>query len=280
MTSFHEIFSHADACGVARYDVQLLISHYFQLSSAQIIARLHDPCEDVEALRRLDEAILRRRRCEPVAYIIGEVGFYGRIYGVRPGVLIPRPETELLVDIVSDLPIDMSMATIFDIGVGSGVVGLELARRYPAARIIGWDKSDVAIAVASENRQRFAHENVVYRHRDFFEDDFGSLLSEMGPTIVVSNPPYIRSSKIASLMPDVVNYEPHLALDGGDSGLVFIERLLRNMSQYAVWMGIEIGYDQGPEVVALYRHYGFSSVSKHQDFAGHDRVVTGYFSGM
>lgn len=279
MRSFHTIFSEAASQGVARHDVQVFISHYFQVSSAQIMARLHDPCVDDVLLHHVDAAIARRQKHEPVAYIIREAGFYGRLYVVRSGVLIPRPETELLIDAVSELPVALNDSTIFDIGVGSGIVGLELARRYARSQIIGWDKSEVAIEVASENKARFSHDHVSYRHADFFDDDWRALLASSGPTIVVSNPPYIRSSDVVTLMPDVTKYEPYMALDGGESGLVFIERLIQEMRAYPVWLCLEIGYDQGAAVADLCRTHGFSSVQVHKDLANHDRVVTGYCSG-
>lgn len=209
----------------------------------------------------------RRMKGEPVAYIVGSKEFMGLPFTVKPGILIPRPDTETLVEYA----IGHCRGDILDIGTGSGAIAVSLAHYLKDARLSACDVSREALDVAAENARR---NDVSVR---FFPLD---LLTEdiPGPfDAIVSNPPYIRSNVIETLDVTVRSFEPRLALDGGDDGLIFY-RALAKKAPRALRPGgrliTEIGFDQAEAVSALFAPF-FSSVTVLRDLAGHDRVVIG-----
>ena len=219
--------------------------------------------EPVAARLFMDFAARRRDR-EPVAYILGCKGFRSIMLGVDPRVLIPRPETEHLVEAVLDLP---SGARVCDVGTGSGAIALALKTERPDLEVVATDASADALDVARENAARLR-----------LDVDFhlGDLLADVGGALdaVVSNPPYVEDG--ARLAPEIVGFEPALALRAGPEGLEVIRRLVPAVGATdARLVALEIGSTQADAVSALMRASGFPDVHVGQDLAGLDRVVVG-----
>lgn len=262
-----------------RLDAELLLAHVLAWPRARLLAEYrHRP--DAAQVSAFEQLIARRRAGEPVAYLVGHKEFYGLELTVTPATLIPRPETELLVELAlaeaqrisAQRPAHCTVAdtlTIADIGTGSGAIAIALATHLPAALIYAVDLSPAALAVAAENVARYGLIARVHLLQ-------GDLLSPL-PTpvdMIVSNPPY---TILADVEPHVRAYEPHLALDGGPHGLAVYQRLLA-AAPAALRSGgtilLEIGAWQGTSVVALARAaFPGAEVSLHRDLAGHDRVV-------
>jgi len=232
------------------------------------------------------QLIDRRKRREPVAYILGECEFWSLPFYVTPDVLIPRPETEFLLDRVLSLTTSSNLLSgkILDLCCGSGVIAIVMAKET-GQKIIALDISGGALQVAKINAQRHKVNNEV----DFVQADlFSSLRSKGVFSLIVSNPPYVsRFDLDNSLEPDVTCFEPHLALDGGDSGLEVIKKL-RHMLPFILKPGgevyIEIGADQGDEVRTLFfeeieNSPPFDLVEILVDYAGRDRVLHGILHG-
>jgi len=263
----------------ARFEARLLMAQAAGLSVEQLISRGRDPAPTnvVETVRSL---AARRVRREPMAYILGEREFWGLPFKVTPAVLVPRPDSETLIEAVLSLMPDRTRPwRILDLGVGSGCLLLTLLREYPAASGVGIDASADALAVAQENAERLG---VASRAR-LMVDDWRqqSWLEKLdGPfDLVVSNPPYIKSATIAGLMPEVSRFEPKLALDGGTDGLDAY-RLLAAGSRKLVTSGgyfvVEVGEGQALEVADLFAAAGLSSRAPWKDLGGIERVVAAH----
>jgi release factor glutamine methyltransferase len=264
-----------DAAGVDGpvIDARLLVEAAADATRADIIA---DPQRQLTAEQsaRLEDYIARRERREPVSHILGRKGFWKIMLRVTPDVLTPRPDTETLVELaLRFLPEDRA-ASVLDLGVGSGAILLAILAERPAAKGLGVDVSEAALAVARDNAANLG----LGRQVALLRGDWTAGLGEASFDMVVSNPPYVRSAEIAGLDPEVRDHEPRLALDGGSDGLDAyrllapeILRVLRPGGRFLV----EIGYDQSVAVEALFRQAGAQSVSTAKDLANRDRVVTG-----
>jgi release factor glutamine methyltransferase len=260
----------------ARFEARLLLSHAAQLTIEQLVACGTDevPVATVEALRALTA---RRVRREPMAYILGEREFWGLPFKVTPGVLVPRPDSETVIEAVLSLMPDRDRAwRILDLGVGSGCLLLTLLHEYPKARGVGLEASPEAMAVAQENAERLAVAGrVTLRAGDWRRP--GWLAGLGGPfDLVVSNPPYIESAAIGGLMPEVASYEPLLALDGGADGLEAY-RVIASAGPKLVTSGgflvVEGGEGQAPEISTLFAAAGLQPRPPFKDLGGIDRVV-------
>jgi len=253
----------------ARLDAELLIADALSIERMQLYLDIDKPlaAEELAAVRARVE---RRGTHEPVAYILGTKGFWSLDLVVDPRVLVPRPETERLVELALEALGDAETPVIADVGCGSGCIALALADERPGATIHAVDASADALAVARANGERLG--KTVHWHQ-------GDLLDPVdGPLdMVVSNPPYIPSADIAGLMPDVVQHEPMMALDGGADGLDLIRRLVSDAAKRLRPGGtllFEIGSEQGADAKALVEaHGGFGEVVVHPDYAKLDRVV-------
>lgn len=220
--------------------------------------------------------IQRRQRREPVAYIIGHREFFGIDFIVSRTVLIPRPETELLVELALEsaarLDAQGQRLLLADIGTGSGAVAVSLATNLPTASVYATEASAQALGVASLNAARHG---VSSRVQLLLGDLLDPLPQRMH--IITANLPYIRTAQLAALIPEVADYEPRVALDGGADGLVHIRRLLVQARRWLLPHGVvllEIGADQGQVVLALSSvHFTSAKVELFQDHAGLDRVV-------
>jgi release factor glutamine methyltransferase len=246
-----------------RLDAEVLLAAAMGVDRAVIVADPGRLLEPVAARLFMDFAARRRDR-EPVAYILGCKGFRTLMLGVDARVLIPRPETEHLVEAVLDLP---RGARVCDVGTGSGAIALALKHERPDLQLVATDASADALDVARENAARLGLD---------VELHLGDLLADVGGRLdaVVSNPPYVDDG--AQLAPDIARFEPALALRSGPDGLDVIRRLLPAAGATgARLVALEIGSTQAEAVTALTRQAGFPDVRVERDLAGLDRVVVG-----
>lgn len=245
-----------------RLDAELLMADALRIDRARLVMDSRAPLSG-EAAGRFDRLLARRVGREPVAYILGRKAFRSIELAVDPRVLIPRPETELLVEVALGLG---GGARVADVGTGSGAVALALAVERPDLEIVGIDVSEQAVAVARSNGARLGLD---------VEWLVGDLLgSDRRYDAVLANLPYVAEG--ASLAPEIALYEPAGALFAGADGLDVIRRLVGQLADTAAaFVALEIGFDKAAAVTALVRAAGFESVSTERDLAGHERVVVG-----
>lgn len=218
------------------------------------------------------KALEERKKHKPVQYIIGEQEFCGLKFCVRPGVLIPRPETELLSEAVFR---NADGKRVLDMCTGSGCIAVTVAKLGNPSFVAASDFSTDALEIARENAC-LQDVQVAFYQGDLFETVEGMY------DIIVSNPPYIRSKVIKDLMPEVRDYEPRLALDGTEDGLYFYRRICGEAKQFLNPEGrlmFEIGHDQGTEVSALLSEEGYTAIEVKKDYAGLDRMVFAVWPG-
>lgn len=226
-----------------------------------------------EQASRFEEMIKRRERREPLAYLRGTQEFYGLTFDVSPAVLVPRPETEMLVDFAINKLRDRPGPVLIDVGTGSGCIAVAAAVHLPHLRIIAVDLSLDALEIA----QRNAASNGVHDRIRFVQ---GDLLQDFPPAsadVVVANPPYIPSNDVDTLQPEVRNYEPRLALDGGSDGFALLHRLMDRAATVLKqdgWLGVEVGMGQAESLATRLRQDGWTNVETVKDLAGIERVVT------
>lgn len=258
-----------------RLDAEVLLAHVLGCDRGWLYARpeFHLTPEQREAF---ESAVERRMRHEPVPYIIGHREFYGLDFVVDARVLIPRPETELLVERTIEAARQMEQAlgnlTLADVGTGSGAVAVSLAVALPGAAVYATDTSKEALEVAALNAAQHGVADRVHLLE-------GNLLGPLPRRlhVIAANVPYVPTELLATLAPDVVDYEPLTALDGGVDGLTHLRRLLGQASDWLAPQGsmvLEIGAGQGKEVVGLASHFfPQAKVELFQDYAGLDRIV-------
>ncbi len=260
----------------ARFEARLLLAHASGVAIEWLVAHGGDPApSDVaETLRGLTA---RRIRREPMAYVVGEREFWGLPFKVSPAVLVPRPDSETLIEAALALmPGRAEPRRIVDLGVGSGCLLLTLLREFPHAQGVGMDTSAAALAVAGENAEALG---VAARVRlvegDWRQPGWTERLG--GPfDLLVSNPPYIETAAIAGLMPDVARFEPHLALDGGVDGFAAYRTIAAEAARLVARGGqvlIEAGEGQASGISALLSTAGFVAGPPWKDLGGIDRIV-------
>lgn len=222
----------------------------------------------------LDDYLTRREKRVPVARILGRKGFWKLLLDLTPAVLVPRPETECIVDMILKTTEEGQAFTLADLGVGSGAILLSVLSERPAAKGLGTDVSEEALAVARDNAANLGLDG----RAAFLRTSWASGLADTSFDFVASNPPYIRSDVIPTLDPEVRDHDPHLALDGGESGLdAYVEmipeafRILK--AGGTAWM--EIGYDQSAAVEDLMKKAGFFNVVTFKDLSDLPRIVVG-----
>ncbi|TAJ40172.1 MAG: peptide chain release factor N(5)-glutamine methyltransferase [Reyranella sp.] len=260
----------------ARFEARLLLAHAGGVPSEWLIAHGDEVAAPAvaEAVRALTA---RRIRREPMAYILGEREFWGLPFKVSPAVLVPRPDSETLIEAALALmPGRTEPWRILDLGVGSGCLLLTLLREFPNARGIGMDVSPAALAMAEANADALGvGSRVSLAGGDWREPGWAGRLG--GPfDLLVSNPPYIETSAIEGLMPDVARFEPRLALDGGGDGLSAYRAIARGAAGLVVPGGrvlVEAGEGQAPEISALFSLAGFAVEAPWKDLGGIDRIV-------
>ena len=220
----------------------------------------------------------RRALGEPISYIFETKGFMDLDLFVEKGVLIPRPETEGLVEYIVDYISENSgeeRVKVLEIGIGTGAISLSIGKMCKNSEVLGIDIGDVPIRVANKNLNSLKLANVKFRKSDLFEN----IKEDEKFSIIVSNPPYIRSDVIDELQIDVKNFEPRLALDGGDDGLVFYRKISQEAKKHLLDGGMfiyEIGFDQGASVKEILLKEGFKNPLIIKDLQGLDRIVLGF----
>ena len=283
----------------AALEVRLLLQESFSLNTADYLLRKQEPLckadrEKVEAagieqteilgkLHSFFENFEKRRRRIPLAQILGRQSFYGLDFFVNEDVLIPRADTECLVDLVLEDYADLakqagsSSLNILDLCTGSGCIGISVAKHLPYQELLLVDLSEKALAMAKKNAEKHLGENVTLLQSDLLTGVRGKKFS-----LLLSNPPYIVSKVIPGLDREVSEYEPKMALDGGEDGLVFYRRIAKEAKAVLLpgaRLYLEIGYDQGESVKDIFQKEGYEAVEVFPDLAGNPRVLRGIFPG-
>ena len=255
-------------------DARLLVEAAAEATRADIVT---DPYRALtpEQEERLADYLARRERRQPVSHILGRKGFWKIMLSVTPDVLIPRPDTEVIVDyVLKKFPDETAPFHILDLGVGSGAIVLSILAERPRAKGLATDISDEALAVARENAANLGLANQIA----FARGNWTEGLADASFDVVVSNPPYIASEVIETLEPEVKDHEPRVALDGGADGLDAYRHLapeiLRVLKPGGLF-AVEIGYDQKDAVEALFNEVGAGDVWTIKDLSTNDRVVVG-----
>lgn len=298
----------------AALEVRLLLQESFSLNTAGYLLRKQEPLckagiEQTEILQKLHsfyENFEKRRRRIPLAQILGRQSFYGLDFYVNENVLIPRADTECLVDLVLEDYAELAKQTektyaekrnsahvsnkheddvenganssslnILDLCTGSGCIGISVAKHLPYQELLLVDLSEKALAVAKKNAEKHLGGNVRLLQSDLLTE-----VHEKRFSLLLSNPPYIVSKVIPGLEREVSEYEPKMALDGGEDGLIFYRRIAKEAKAVLLpgaRLYLEIGYDQGESVKDIFQKEGYEEVEVFPDLAGNPRVVRGIF---
>lgn len=248
----------------------LVLEHVAGITRSDVISQKAISLTEKEQ-HRLDEVVERLNTQEPIQYILGKADFFGRVFGVNPSVLIPRPETELLIDVIkkesSNVP-----GKILDIGTGSGCIGITLAKELPAKTVLAFDISEAALKTASENAKDLWAQ-VDFRKTDILTEDIPFIDLE----VVVSNPPYVTFSEKLSMNDNVLKHEPHLALFVPDNDPLVFYKAIAKKGLKALTPGgkifVEINEQFGKETERVFRMEGFTMIRSIKDLQGKDRVV-------
>lgn len=254
-------------------DAMLLLAYATGKDRLSLYATPKQPLS-AEQYALFEALVGRREKAEPMAYILGEKGFWTLDLKVHKGVLIPRPDTETLVQtLLEKYPNKAAPLKICELGVGTGAIILSLLQEYPNATGVGVDISPIALACAAENATQYHLEaRLKLRESAWFQN-----VPENGFDSVVSNPPYIKTEDIPNLMRDVAHYEPALALDGGADGLEAYRTIIAetpNKLKVGGLLALEIGFEQAKDVQKLLKNSGhFGEVEVYKDLANHDRVI-------
>ena len=283
-----------EMCGIedADREAELIISHCLGIN--RIILYKDNPDIPEEALLKINEILKRRVKREPLQYILGYTEFYGLKIKVGPGVLIPRPETELLVEEAikkitnyklqvasknSSFILHPSSFQIFDLCTGSGCLALALAREFPDAEVYGTDTLEIAIHYAEENAGTNGIKNVTFLRGSLFEPIkklFTSHISHFTADLIISNPPYIKREDIKHLQPEIKDWEPVEALDGGEEGFDYYRMIIpeaRNYLKDHGYLMFEIGINQVEAIKKMAVDAGFQDISLIKDYAGIERIM-------
>lgn len=285
----------------AALEVRLLLQESFSLNTAGYLLRKQEllckadrekveaaGIEQTEILGKLHsffENFEKRRRRIPLAQILGRQSFYGLDFFVNEDVLIPRADTECLVDLVLEDYAELAKQgektyaekRILDLCTGSGCIGISVAKHLPYQELLLVDLSEKALAMAKKNAEKHLGENVTLLQSDLLTGVQGKKFS-----LLLSNPPYIVSRVIPGLEREVSEYEPKMALDGGEDGLVFYRRIAREAKAVLLpgaRLYLEIGYDQGESVKDIFQKEGYEAVEVFPDLSGNPRVLRGIFPG-
>jgi release factor glutamine methyltransferase len=253
----------------ARLDAEVLLCHVLDVARSYLYA-WSDRVLSVNEYNQFEALLQRRVKGVPIAYIVGNKEFWSLNLQVSENTLIPRPETELLVELVLARLNSDSQANVIDLGTGSGAIALAIAKERLNCNVIATDNSAFALAIARQNAKNLGLETI-----EFVESDW---LKNLGiADVIVSNPPYIAASDPHLTQGDV-QYEPRTALIAGNDGLADIRTIISQAPKHLTNGGcllLEHGYDQAPSVRSLLKQYGFKQIETYKDLAGWDRVTLG-----
>ena len=273
-------FDEEGVTATPRLDADLLLGHVLDLERVELYART-DMEVDEEPRKEFRRLVKRRADGEPVAYLVGHKSFWQMDLKVDKRALVPRPETEVIVEVALEkLPEPDGELRAADIGTGAGAIALALAHERDDLRIAATDTSEEALELARENAETFDPDDQI----SFYQGDlFDALPEEWRPLdLVVANPPYVPDSDREDLMITVRDHEPKEALFGGPVGLAVTERLIPAAAEWLTtdgWLIFEIGYHQGQAVRDMLADAGFVDVDIRQDYEGQDRVAYGRAAG-
>ena len=258
-----------DVCERPQYEAELLLAYALKKDRTYLI--MYDNTEaDIEEYRKY---IQRRKEYEPYEYIVGEASFYDVELCVEQGVLIPRPETEILVDLVANIIEKEKITSIAEIGVGSGAISIMLAKKFPSLKIVATDICDTPLKVAKLNIDK-------YNLNRQIELKKSNLIDEVSRSIelVVSNPPYIADDFV--LESNVIEYEPKEALFGGRIGDELLKQIILDVKKRGIkWLACEMGYDQREPILTFVNEVGVQSIEFYKDLAKLDRGFIIQFKG-
>ncbi len=258
-------------CDSPEFDAQQMVSYCLGFNKTQLLLNSGSSVEDGKLIF-FEDCVKRRCAHEPLQYILGMWDFHRFSFKVGEGVLIPRPETELLVDFAAEKIQKNNFTVVYDLCCGSGCVGLSVAKLFPKVRVFCVDISDKAIEYTTKNKELLGADNVTILKADVL--DSVGFLGLPRPDIILSNPPYIKTEEIKNLQPEIA-YEPFIALDGGEDGLVFYRALSENWFTYinkGGYIAMEIGEEQGKDVLSLFINKA-EKARIIKDASGLDRVV-------
>ncbi len=257
-----------------RLDVETLLQKVLGVDRLYILLNLDRVLSNDEE-QLFNKFIEERLNNRPIAYIVGNREFMGLDFYVQEGVLIPRPDTEILVEEVIELAKDKGKVNILDIGTGSGAITVSLAKYLENAKVTSVDISDIALEIGKRN----AMENNVADRIDFIKSDlFSALDKNLKFDIIVSNPPYIKREVIETLDKQVKDFEPYNALEGGIDGLDFYRAITTQAKDFLKEGGIlayEVGHDQSEDISKLMEMDGYTNIYTRKDLQQIDRVVIG-----
>lgn len=253
-------------------DIEVLLMEITKFSRAELYINT-EYCLTESEFEKFEQFFNRRLKNEPIAYIIGKCEFMGIDFSLNSDTLIPRPDTEILVEKAIDIIKKNNFKKCLDIGTGSGAIAISIAKYIKEIYITAIDINENAVLKATEN----AHKNDVLNKINFLQSDLFEKINEKYD-IIVSNPPYIKTSLIEELEENVKKYEPRRALDGGEDGLIFYEEITKKCKHFLNENGYiiyEIGYDQANYVKKIMLENNFKNIKILKDLAGLDRVVLG-----
>ena len=251
-----------EVCERPQFEAELLLAYH--LKQDRIYLVMHES-KKVDDLKTFQELIARRAKNEPYEYIVGEASFYDIELKVESGVLIPRPETEILIDLVATIIEKEQINSIAEIGVGSGAISIVLARKFPNLCIIATDICDTPLRVAKKNSDFFElSKQIEFRKSNLIDEVSESV------ELVVSNPPYIAEDFL--LESNVVDYEPKEALFGGRVGDELLKQIIVDVKARDIkYLACEMGYDQKEPLEKFVNEIGVESITFYKDLAGFDR---------
>jgi release factor glutamine methyltransferase len=256
-------------CPSPRVDAEFLLAHVLDRSRTELYLGL-DETLPARAEGRYRELVARRAQREPLAYILAEWGFRGLTLRVDPRVLIPRPETEVVVERCLHLLAGIEEPEVLDVGVGSGAIALAIAQEHPGARVTGFDSSEGALAVAGANLATAGLDGRVRLVQHDLRGGFGAESFDL----VVSNPPYVEEHEISELEPEVRDWEPREALVSSDA-TESVARAAYEALKEGGWLVLEVADGKAAGIGRTLAGLGYAGVSIDRDLAGRDRIVSG-----
>ena len=254
-----------------RAEIEWLLCALLDCNRLNVYLRFEEPLSQSQ-LSIFRSWVKRRLKNEPLQYITGSCDFYGRQFLINSQVLIPRPETERLIDIAIEKMKGIDSPTILDVGTGSGCIATTLGLEIPASKVLGLDVSLDALEVANENKAKFCSENVL-----FIEMDILNTFPEKLFDLLVSNPPYIPKNEMENLIKDVKDFEPVISLEDENNGFTFYKRFSeigRTLVKPGAWFVLEVGMGDHPSMVqSIFSNSGYLNVELIKDYNGDNRVL-------
>lgn len=258
-----------------RLNSELMLAGIMKCKRLELYLAFDKPLGDAE-VERYREYLKRRGKFEPLQYILGEVEFYGLNFKVNPSVLIPRQETEILIETLLNSIKPETCLKILDIGTGSGIIALTLAKKLPGAYVTAIDISTEALKTARANAELLKVEDrVTFLEADILTDTLENLSAF---DIVVSNPPYVSLNEYGKLQNEILHFEPKIALTDLNDGFKFYETISRravNLLNDNGFIAFEAGEGQAQKISEIMQSYGYSNITKTKDYLNIDRVITG-----